>query len=114
MKKISIAFLLINLFIISGCSNDYKYPPGKDTVEIYGDGTYQILSGDTYSLSNVETQENPEENVYKYKEEKPLVYVIGKSGYTLLNYKTGKIKKYKRMDEIPAKQLKVFMELSKE
>ncbi|SMQ81532.1 hypothetical protein SAMN05444673_4365 [Bacillus sp. OV166] len=107
--------LIISLItIISGCSNDYKYPPGKDTVEIYGDGTYQILSGETMTLANVETQEIPEENVYKYKEVKPMVYLIGESGYTILNYQTGKIIKYKNMDEIPEKQKKVFIEITKE
>ncbi|HWL23499.1 MAG TPA: hypothetical protein VNR38_07090 [Ureibacillus sp.] len=108
MKKICFTFLIFNLFIISGCSNDYKYQPGKDTVEIYGDGTYQILSGNTNTLANVETQENPEEIVFKYKDEKPLVFVIGESGYTILNYQTGEIKKYKKMNEIPTKQRKVL------
>ncbi|MEH7336451.1 hypothetical protein V7161_27885 [Neobacillus drentensis] len=113
MKKIWIAFITINLFmIISGCSNDYKYPPGKDTVEIYGDGTYQILSvGTSNTLYNVKTQEDIEKVVYKYKEKKPSVYVIGESGYTVLNYQTGKIKKYIKMNEIPTKQRKVFTEI---
>jgi hypothetical protein len=89
--------LVLIITIISGCSDAYRYPPGKDTVEIYGDGTYQILSGPTSNtLANIETQEDIELVVYKYKEESPLVYVIGESGYTILNYQTGKIKKYKK------------------
>lgn len=116
MKKILIVFISFAIiFALSGCYNDYKYKPGKDTIDIFGDGTFQILSGPSpNSLLNVETQENIEFNVYKYKEIKPFVYVIGESGYTVLNYETGGYIKYKKIEEIPEKDKKIFIDLEKE
>ncbi|MED4401335.1 hypothetical protein [Metabacillus fastidiosus] len=84
-------------------------------MEIYGDGTFQIMSGPTSNgLYNNETQEDIEFIVFKYKEIKTLVYIIGESGYTILNYQTGEIKKYKKMDEIPNKEKQIFIEIAKE
>ena len=32
--------------LLTGCGNEkYKYAPGRDTLEIYGDGTFQLLKG---------------------------------------------------------------------
>lgn len=48
------AFFLLILYLVSsllaGCT-EYKYQPGRDTVHIYGDGTFQVLKGmDTKDL----------------------------------------------------------------
>jgi len=116
MKNIGVSLLIVTpIIIFFGCSQDYEFPPGRDTVEIYGDGTFQILSGPTSNgLYNNETQEDIEFIVYKYKEIKHWVYVIGESGYTILNYQTGEIKKYKKMDDIPNKQKQIFIDIAKE
>ncbi len=116
IKKIVVILLSLAIILsLPSCYNNYKYKPGKDTIDIFGDGTFQILSGPSYNpLLNSETQENIEFNVYKYKEIKPFVYVIGESGYTILNYETGEYKKYKKVEEIPEKDKKIFLELEKE
>ncbi|MEC2078686.1 hypothetical protein [Metabacillus fastidiosus] len=115
MKKTYLFLLIINfLLIVSGCSSDYRYPPGKDTVDIFGNGKFQILSGTgDNNFMNVETQEDIELYVYKYKEIEPLVYVIGESGYTILNYQTEKVKKYKIIDNVPTKQQEIFVKMEK-
>jgi|tagenome__1003787_1003787.scaffolds.fasta_scaffold20931234_2 hypothetical protein len=117
MKKSMLMVLIICLItIVCGCSKDYKYPSGRDTIEIYGDGRYQIMRSGSSSktLMNVETQEDIEQNVYKYKEIKPLVYVIGKKGYTILNYKKNSIINYSNKGMIPMKQQKIFDKIENE
>jgi hypothetical protein len=114
-KNLLLMLLCFTIIVgLSGCYNDYKYKPGKDTVAIFGDGKFQILSGPTSnSLTNYEADLNIEYIVYKYKEIKPLVYVIGESGYTILNYKTGQIRRYKKLKEIEDPEQQIFIDLAK-
>ena len=116
MKKLLLISLLSYTLVLSGCANDdYKYPQGRDTIEIYGDGRFQIMSGPTTnSFNNLEEQDTIEHIVFKYKEIEQYVYVIGESGYTVLNFQTGEMKKYQKMNEIPSEEKEIFIELSKE
>ena len=44
MRQINTIILtLLILFFFSSCNSPSKYPSGKDTVESYGDGTFQII-----------------------------------------------------------------------
>ena len=43
LRIIFTACLVSLLICISACTGDLKYGEGKDTVQAYGDGTYQIL-----------------------------------------------------------------------
>ncbi len=47
--KVFAVAILIALFVGYGHthSSDIKYPSGRDTIQSYGDGTYQLLHGDT-------------------------------------------------------------------
>ncbi|QVK19270.1 hypothetical protein KHQ81_06110 [Mycoplasmatota bacterium] len=88
-----ILIFTILLSIVAGCSK-YKYIPGKDTLEIFGDGTLQILrsyfpNGEmTYGLMNIEKQSTIEINIYEYKYVDDRIYIIGEHGYTVVNSKT--------------------------
>lgn len=68
---------------------------GRDTEKIFGDGRFVILR-DTVNHVNVlydrEKQQQIEYVVFKYKEKEPFVYMIGKDGYTIINYKNGELK----------------------
>ncbi|GMB07384.1 hypothetical protein [Thermolongibacillus altinsuensis] len=119
MKKLMISLLitvtLISLFVCQ--SKDYKYEPGKDTVDIFGDGTYQILRivdenlKEHKSLYNNEKQESIIENVLNYKEHKSLLYVVGDDKYTIVNYIANKVKQYDDMKSIPKSDKGIFKEL---
>jgi hypothetical protein len=119
LKKLMISLLitvtLISLFVCQ--SKDYKYEPGKDTVDIFGDGTYQILRivdenlKEHKSLYNNEKQESIIENVLNYKEHKSLLYVVGDDKYTIVNYIANKVKQYDDMKSIPKSDKGIFKEL---
>jgi thioredoxin-related protein len=122
LKKLIIFLLLIQIFIsLFGCqSKNFKYGPGKDTVEIFGDGTYQILRivdedlKEHKVLYNNEKQESVVENVLDYKEHKSLLYVVGDNKFTVLDYEKNKVKQYKNIQEIPDKDREIFKTLKTE
>ena len=79
-KKISwtlgllVAFgLLANILL----GNSTKYPAGKDTIETFGDGTYQISSGSTDSLFNEKYGSCIIQKVEKFREVNQKVYLLG-------------------------------------
>ncbi|HWO75876.1 MAG TPA: hypothetical protein VNM69_08220 [Bacillus sp. (in: firmicutes)] len=120
MKKLVISLLLtLTLISLFGCqSKDYKYVPGKDTIEIFGDGTYQILrvvdenNKEFKVLYNVEKQEEIVKNVLAYKEHNSLLYVVGEDGnYTVLDYNKNKITQYSNIEMIPEGDRGIFNEL---
>ncbi|MGM1020478.1 MAG: hypothetical protein ACQEXV_08025 [Bacillota bacterium] len=60
------------LLLNSGDNTIYKYPSGKDTVEYFGDGTFQIFRGgpdDPLILYNhlADPTENTVDNIVSYK-----------------------------------------------
>lgn len=57
--------------------NNIKYPAGKDIIESFGDGTYQISSGNNKSLFNVEYSSCIIQQVEQFYETHKKVYVIG-------------------------------------
>ncbi|KNZ70399.1 hypothetical protein Tfer_0963 [Thermincola ferriacetica] len=115
MNRYLIKFLLGFLLLgtIMGCQS-YKYPAGRDTERLFGDGKYQILkvTDDVFSLNNVETAEPIESHVYKYKEINQFIYVIGRdNGYTVLNYETGQIKKSKELKNFNQSEREKFSKM---
>lgn len=66
------------IFLVnSGDNTKYKYPSGKDTVEYFGDGTFQIFRGgphDPLILYNhlADPLENAVDNIVSYKMKKIL------------------------------------------
>lgn len=106
------------LFLGTGCTPE-KYPSGRDTVESFGDGTFQILRGPDRILS-LRDESKPqyngrviESNVLSYRRKGEFVYVIGESGYTVLNYETGEVRKHTSLDELPDQEQKVFRKMLK-
>lgn len=67
------------VFIFVSClsGNRIKYPAGKDTVQSFGDGTYQISSGSCESLFNEEYHNCIIQKVNKIHQTGTNVYIIG-------------------------------------
>lgn len=74
---ICIVLLFLTVWAISPRKNNIRYPAGRDTVESFGDGTYQILSGTCDVLSNEKYGNCIIERVYEFCESSDKVYVIG-------------------------------------
>ena len=126
MKKITLHFtkililITVMCFSFTSCQN-VKYQSGRDTIDIFGDGTYQILqapippdeSGNSkptyvYALYNNDTESVIEDNVIEYLQIKQNIYTFGDRGYTVLNYETGKITQEKLLKDIPDKYQEIF------
>ncbi|MBP3361079.1 MAG: hypothetical protein J6N52_09525 [Clostridia bacterium] len=86
MKQIILIVLMtVMLAISSSCDNsELKYEVGKDTVDYFGDGTYQVIhqvnkSGDSIEiLSNQEYKQCMLTTIDKYKNSGDKVYFTGK------------------------------------
>lgn len=116
---IMIVCLVIGI-IIWGASNPKS--PGRDTVELLGDGTFQIvkttdLVTNTYSLVNNVENEMIVELICKYQilKRNKSIYLIGKDQsadteyqYTILNYKTGQIQKYLTLEDMDSNDQEIF------
>jgi len=85
-----------------------KYPSGRDTVESFGNGRYQIIGFHSfdgkqkqmrYSLRDEKKNISIVEDIYIYNNKDKLgkVYIIGKNSYTILDYKQ---EKYDQTDNI--------------
>ena len=71
--------LVLVVCLLTGCGNEnYKYAPGRDTLEIYGDGTFQLLKGpDEKGLFYCPTGHCEIPNITQTWEMRDEVYFIG-------------------------------------
>ncbi|HEY5524773.1 MAG TPA: hypothetical protein VIK26_05495 [Clostridium sp.] len=131
MRKITslVLFCFILLFL-SACQNNQnsKYPMyGRDTYKAFGDGRFAILISEkyaynspeynpntntVYSLFDQENQQTIEISVYKYKEIESYLYIVGESGYTLVNYISGQIEQHNIIDKFSQDVSKIFKDES--
>lgn len=109
-----ILILIGTVFSFTSCQ-ELKYSPGRDTYELFGDGTYQILCAPdkTYVLHDCDNSNNIEEYIYRYRKISPLVYVVGKNGYTILNYETGIIEQKSDINDFSDKDREIFQKETK-
>ncbi|MEK5374177.1 MULTISPECIES: hypothetical protein [Paenibacillus] len=103
---------LVNL----GDNTKYKYPSGKDTVEYFGDGTFQILRGgpeDPLILYNhlADPLEKAVDNIVSYKIKKNIVYVVGENGFIKLDSSTNTYVKKKRISDFTPNDREIFNKL---
>lgn len=86
MKK-CLMLMVIGLMLVSCSHSDKKYPPGKDTIRSFGDGTFELLRG--YDFNNnrdVKTlynhgekdivKRNVAQNIVTFKLEGDYVYLL--------------------------------------
>lgn len=105
----SVVGLLLFATIPMGCGESKRYPSGRDTVESFGDGTWQIGKtggGPNYPrkihLINADTQENLVYDIADWRSEGDWVYLLGSDGkYAVLNFRTNVRGKYESIDQAP-------------
>lgn len=103
---------LVNL----GDHTKYKYPSGKDTVEYFGDGTFQILRGgrdNCLILYNhlAAPLEKAVGNIVSYKIEKNIVYLVGENSFIKLDSSTNTYEQKKRISDFTSEDREIFNEL---
>ncbi|MGR6763235.1 hypothetical protein ACU1JV_15460 [Paenibacillus sp. T2-29] len=126
MKRRYKIYILISLLVItttiiflanSGDDTIRKYPYGKDTLEFFGDGTFQIYrgggSGDPPILytHQIEAPNSVIDNVLSYKIEKNIVYVVGENGFIKLDSSTNTYEQKKRINDFTSKDREIFNKL---
>ncbi len=96
MKKQRCICLFLTFVLIvgslAGCK-DYKFPPGRDTVDIYGDGTFQVMRGKELSLHYCPTGAGVIDDIEHYWKVGQNVFFIGQDfdqnrAYGILTPKT--------------------------
>ncbi|MEC4566183.1 hypothetical protein L8C07_09525 [Paenibacillus sp. CMAA1739] len=115
---ISLLVIITTLIFLvnSGDDTKYKYPSGKDTVEYFGDGTFQIFRGgpdDPLILYNhlAAPTENTVDNIVSYKIKNNIVYVVGENSFIKLDSSTNTYVKKKRISDFTPKDREIFNEL---
>ncbi|WP_179033011.1 hypothetical protein [Paenibacillus kribbensis] len=105
------------IFLVnSGDHTKYKYPSGKDTVEYFGDGTFQIFRGgphDPLILYNhlADPLENTVDNVVSYEIENNIVYVVGENSFIKLDSSTNTYEQKKRISDFTSEDREIFNKL---
>lgn len=93
------------------------YLSGKDTVESFGDGRYQIIrvSDEKHQeillLVDLKTNETIETQVYNKKEINNIVYLVSANGYCVLDYKNGILKKSKYLEDFNGNDINIFNQI---
>lgn len=89
---ISILVVCVVSFLFSLYLNgkNIKHESGKDTIKVYGDGTFQIIGdkGALPILVDLERRTTLEDGIKKYKLLEDDLYVYGERGYTIVNIKS--------------------------
>ncbi|MDH2331808.1 hypothetical protein [Paenibacillus polymyxa] len=118
-------YILISLLVIattiifmanSGDDTIRKYPYGKDTLEFFGDGTFQIYRGGAGEppilyTHQIEAPNSVIDNVLSYKIEKNIVYVVGENGFIKLDSSTNTYEQKKRISDFTSKDREIFNKL---
>lgn len=119
-------YILISLLVIattiifmanSGDDTIRKYPYGKDTLEFFGDGTFQIYRGGGAGeppilyTHQIEAPNSVIDNVLSYKIEKNIVYVVGENGFIKLDSSTNTYEQKKRISDFTSKDREIFNKL---
>jgi len=97
-KKLLGLLTIVIILIGGGCD---KYSSGKDTVKSFGDGSLQLenyvlikngVKQTLIELYDLKVDKSIEKNVTKFKEENGKLYLLGDSGYTIVDIKTHEVK----------------------
>ncbi|MFC5527963.1 hypothetical protein [Cohnella yongneupensis] len=119
MVRKCILFLLIFLFLVSCSYSKHKYPNERDTVDSFGDGTFQLLggydaNGQNKTLTLFDMSKNAVEDVVAndivdYEEMKGFVYFIDdQKRYLLLNTKQNTVSISTELDSYTTEQQQIF------
>lgn len=113
-----IAFIIFAIFINHDDQREYP-TTGRDLHEYFGDARFSILNGhdengnNTLILYDGKKIETIDEEIKTYDEINGYVYLIGKRGYTFLDYVKGEYIQSKDLAAFNEDQLTIFQELEK-
>ena len=96
-----------------GCGANQKHPVGKDTVESFGDGTYQVVRvlGQQVFV-DIEHQRELVHDVKAWRRSDDDVYVLGADGQmVVVNLVSGHQKSSKRPQDFSEKEWAIFERL---
>lgn len=99
-QSIKLLLVLVIMFSLSGCTKQtINYPDGKDTVEIVGDGRFQLGKFPDHLKLQMFVSNNNfiiiDSHVTKYMMKDQILYVIGDGEtYTIVNGQTNTCKQY--------------------
>lgn len=112
-SPIQFVLAMLILFPTTGCDND-KYPTGRDTVQSFGNGRFQI--GRTPSMKfliDMATKENIMLDISDWQSQGDRVYLVNANGlYTVLNYRTGYYRNYPNLDSVDPEYIDFCKSLS--
>ncbi len=104
--------LIVLAFIFNLCScEQQKYPWGKDTYALFGNGRFSIdrvyvQSQKIFGLYDGEKQVTIIYDVYSFYQDGDLVYAYGSTNnqkyFVALNYVTGEYSRYQSVEQAPA------------
>jgi hypothetical protein len=101
--------LLAVAFALTGCGEPMRFTGGKDTVELFGDGTWSIVktwggpnAPRMLNLANSETHSFLVLNIADWRQEGDWVFAVGEDGeYAAVNFRTNEHGKYRAVEEAP-------------
>ena len=97
--------------LLSACSR-VKNPPGRDTIDTFGDGRYEILRSGTQGriMYDSQTQTTISRDVIAWKRKGTLVYAISSDPerFILVDYTSGIVRKHERLEDVPLPEREVL------
>lgn len=115
MFMIAISFVIFAHILLFALKDPYL--SGKDTVESFGDGRYQIIRvlGESHQeillLIDLKTNTTIEKQIYNKKEINNIVYFVGANGYCILDYKNETFKQSKYLENFNENDISVFNQI---
>ncbi|TFE19323.1 hypothetical protein [Cohnella luojiensis] len=123
MVRKSILFVLICCILVSCSNSRLKYPTEKDTVDYFGDGTFQLLGGydssgketlTLFDMSKPAVEDVVANNVVEYVKKKKFVYFFDdKKRYILLDVKTNDLSISTDLSSFSSDKQQIFKRLNK-
>ena len=111
LLRILIIILILYLFyfIVFVCNDGYL--SGRDTVESYVNGRFQIIRSNTDAKSLYDLKEVKAliPHIKKYYEDEDNVYIIGEDEYLILNLKKKDYKMSKNLNDFTIEEQRMFI-----
>ena len=110
LRVLIIIFILyLFYFIVFVCDDGYL--SGRDTVESYVNGRFQIIRSNTDAKSLYDLKEVKAliPHIKKYYEDEDNVYIIGEDEYLILNLKKKDYKMSKNLNDFTIEEQRIFI-----
>ena len=112
MKRVFIIILFLILLITLFCvlsQKHYKYPVGRDTYDVFGDGSFQLNKYYVIDPNGEHEKkvflgfrgEVLEKEVFEYFTYNSLLFTHGENGYVICDFKENKYYIYNDLNKLP-------------